>query len=274
MIMGLFNYEKEGPGVSKDAPKKKGVFLFFELLGRKIGKFVQINMLYFIASLPMIAVSFLLGSFFARYVGNIIGVDLSQNLLILTMASMFFCVCFVVFIGSGPASAALANFNRCAIREEHTYVAADFCEVYRKNFKQSMIVSVLNPLVASGLIFSVIFYGVQYMMTGGFFWLAAMSITSIVLAVFVGACFYIYQLMITFENTVFELYKNAVILSLMSLPQNVLYIIIVMALSYFVFMSLTPIVSLIIAFLLWISVMRFVVEFGAARKIKSKLLDK
>ena len=80
--------------------------------------------------------------------------------------------------------------------------------------------------------------------------------------------------MITFENTVFELYKNAVILSLMSLPQNVLYIIIVMALSYFVFMSLTPIVSLIIAFLLWISVMRFLVEFGAARKIKSKLLDK
>ena len=80
--------------------------------------------------------------------------------------------------------------------------------------------------------------------------------------------------MITFENTVFELYKNAVILSLMSLPQNVLYIIIVMALSYVIFMSLTPVVSLIAAFLLWISVMRFVVEFGAARKIKSKLLDK
>lgn len=272
--MGLFDYGKEGPGVSKDAPKKKGVFLFFELLGRKIGKFVQINILYFIASLPMLAVGFLLGTFFARYAGNIMGVDLSQNPVILTMASLFFCVCFVVFIGSGPASAALANFNRCVIREEHTYVAADFCEFYRKNFKQSMIVSVLNPLVASGLIFSVIFYGVQYMMTGGFFWLAAMIIMSIVLAIFAGACFYIYQLMITFENTVFELYKNAVILSLMSLPQNVLYIIIVMALSYFVFMSLTPIVSLIIAFLLWISVMRFVVEFGAARKIKSKLLDK
>ena len=30
--MGLFDYGKEGPGVSKDAPKKKGVFLFFELL--------------------------------------------------------------------------------------------------------------------------------------------------------------------------------------------------------------------------------------------------
>ena len=79
--------------------------------------------------------------------------------------------------------------------------------------------------------------------------------------------------MITFENTVFELYKNAVILSLMSLPQNVLYIIIVMALSDVIFMSLTPVVSLIAAFLLWISVMRFLVEFGAARKIKAKLID-
>lgn len=272
--MGLFDYGKEGPGVSKDAPKKKGVFLFFELLGRKIGKFVQINILYFIASLPMLAVGFLLGTFFARYAGNIMGVDLSQNPVILTMASLFFCVCFVVFIGSGPASAALANFNRCAIREEHTYVAADFCEFYRKNFKQSMIVSIINPIIAFALMFGMMFYGVQYLTTpNSVFWLVAMIIMGIVLAIFAGACFYIYQLMITFENTVFELYKNAVILSLMSLPQNVLYIIIVMALSYFVFMSLTPIVSLIIAFLLWISVMRFLVEFGAARKIKAKLID-
>ena len=32
--MGLFsfNYAKPGPGVDRDAPKKKGIFLYFELL--------------------------------------------------------------------------------------------------------------------------------------------------------------------------------------------------------------------------------------------------
>ena len=34
--MGFFNYDKEGPGIDKNAPKKKGIFLFFELLGNKL----------------------------------------------------------------------------------------------------------------------------------------------------------------------------------------------------------------------------------------------
>lgn len=272
--MGLFDYGKEGPGISKDAPKKRGIFLFFELLGRKFWKFMQINMLYFIASIPTLAFGFFAGSFFARYAGNIMGADLSKNPVMLTSASLFFCICFVVLLGSGPASAALANFNRCVIREQHTYIASDFCEYYRKNFKQSMIVSVINPIIASMMMFGMIFYGVQYITSGSVIWLAATIIMIVVLAIFTGACFYIYQLMITFENTIFELYKNAVILSLMSVPQNVLYIIIVIALSYLLFMALAPVVSTIIAFLLWISVMRFLVEFGAVRKIKSKLLDK
>ena len=29
-FFGLFNYEKEGPGISKNAPKKKGFIVFFE----------------------------------------------------------------------------------------------------------------------------------------------------------------------------------------------------------------------------------------------------
>ena len=28
---GLFNYDKEGPGVDKNAPKKKGFIVFFEI---------------------------------------------------------------------------------------------------------------------------------------------------------------------------------------------------------------------------------------------------
>ena len=45
--MSLFyNYNKEGPGVRKDAPKKKTFFLFFETLFKNIWKMIPINFVY------------------------------------------------------------------------------------------------------------------------------------------------------------------------------------------------------------------------------------
>ena len=49
--MGFFNFDKPGLGVNPDAPKKKGVFLYFELLFRRFGSIIKTNMLYFIISL-------------------------------------------------------------------------------------------------------------------------------------------------------------------------------------------------------------------------------
>ena len=53
-FFGLFNYEKEGPGISKNAPKKKTVIVFFETFFRNFWKFIVINVIYGIFSLPVI----------------------------------------------------------------------------------------------------------------------------------------------------------------------------------------------------------------------------
>lgn len=53
-FFGLFDYTKEGPGVRKDAPKKKAFFLFFEIFFRNFFKFVSINLVYVLCSLPII----------------------------------------------------------------------------------------------------------------------------------------------------------------------------------------------------------------------------
>ena len=55
-FFGLGNFEKEGPGVSKDAPKKKTFFLFFELFFRNFWKFLVINLFYTLISLPVVTV--------------------------------------------------------------------------------------------------------------------------------------------------------------------------------------------------------------------------
>ena len=53
-FLGFFNYEKEGKGVRKDEPQKKGVARFFELFFRKFWKYMQISMMYFITCIPAI----------------------------------------------------------------------------------------------------------------------------------------------------------------------------------------------------------------------------
>lgn len=53
-FFGLFNYEKAGPGISKNAPKKKAYIVFFETFFRNFWKFIPINLVFSIISIPLI----------------------------------------------------------------------------------------------------------------------------------------------------------------------------------------------------------------------------
>lgn len=57
-FFGLFNYEKEGPGIYKNAPKKKVFFVFFETFFRNFWKFITINMVYNLLCLPLVTSGF------------------------------------------------------------------------------------------------------------------------------------------------------------------------------------------------------------------------
>lgn len=53
-FFGFFNFEKEGPGISKDAPKKKNFIVFFETFFRNIWRFMIINIVYVVMCIPVI----------------------------------------------------------------------------------------------------------------------------------------------------------------------------------------------------------------------------
>jgi len=271
--MGFFNFEKEGPGVSKNGPKKKGLFLFFELLGRKIGKFCEINMLYFLVSLPMIIISFFAAGFFMRYGLTILQRDIGDPNYF-TQVCLFVAFMFVVIIGSGPASASLAYFNRCAVREEATFLFADFKEQFKKNFIQGMIVGVINTVVIFVMIFAMEFYIQLSVLYPAYsdFCSAGIIIMLAACVVFSSAMLYIYQLMVTFENSVLQLYKNSLILALMNMPMNILLMVIVLFLNFPLFTVLSPIASPVLSFVCWVAIVRFVFEFYTARVVDKKII--
>ena len=55
-FFGLFNYSKPGPGVDKNAPKKKRFFFFFELYFRKFWKLIQLNLLFLVCCIPIVTI--------------------------------------------------------------------------------------------------------------------------------------------------------------------------------------------------------------------------
>ncbi|MCO5732333.1 DUF624 domain-containing protein [Rhizobium sp. SSA_523] len=47
-------WTREGKGIAKDAPKKTGLALFFEIIGREWWELVKLNLLFLLASLPIV----------------------------------------------------------------------------------------------------------------------------------------------------------------------------------------------------------------------------
>ena len=71
--MGLFsiNYNKPGPGVSKDAPVKKPFFRFWEVYFRKFFDLIKVNLLFAIPTAIILVLSFMFGMFITSVNANL-----------------------------------------------------------------------------------------------------------------------------------------------------------------------------------------------------------
>ncbi len=279
--MGLFgfNYSKPGPGVDKDAPKKKGIFLFFELFFRKFWKLIQANMLYFICSIPMLLIVYFASPFLVSPLIEMLRAGgIEEEMLTMTSSALtvFFTVTIVSFLGSGPASAAFAYILRCFTREQHSWILSDFKEKFKENFKQGIIVSIVDILLLVLGYVAIMFYSsmaVNNLYGMGRLWTFLQVFLCMLLVIYMFMHFYIYQLMVTFENSMKQLYKNAAVFALAFLPMNILLGGIFFVLNYLLFSTVTPPFAVILAFVLWFGIIRFPIEFYAARTIQRRVLD-
>ena len=283
--MGFFNYSKPGPGIDKNAPKKKGVALYLELFFRKFWELIRINVLYFIFSIPAFFIYFCLFTFFIlpdlsaliRDMISMLETDVANADVILSNYSMAIGIAFSVLIvilwGSGPASASWAYIMRCFTRESHTWLWADFKNKLKENFGQSIIVLAVDIVFMFMSSISIRYYASMYSGTK--------SIVYIILCLFMVLLFliytlmhaYIYQFMITFKGNIVRIYRNALVFAIGFLPMNLLLNIIPALVTAIVFMYLNPYFSVILALLIWISLCRYPIDFYASRVIFRKLLS-
>ncbi len=226
--MGLFsaNYNRPGPGVEKDAPPKPRFFVFFEVLKRKFWHLLRVNLMFFLFNIPSLVIAFFISSVFLQKLEIDKGIsDFFIRLFIAALLTM------VPVITMGPVQAGFTHILRNYSREEHSFIWWDFKDSFVKNFKQGLIITVIDIVVMYVLGIAINFYTSQ----SGLISIAATSFVFLSLVIFLIMHLYIYPMLVTVQLSIKDIYKNAFIFSILKLIPNILFLVLNIAISYAVF---------------------------------------
>lgn len=232
--MGLFsiNYNKPGPGVSKDAPVKKPFFRFWEVYFRKFFDLIKVNLLFAIPTAVIVVLSFMFGIFIS---------SVNPNLSFLGWLPMIFLSPFV---------AGLTFVCRNYAREEHAFILSDFWDAVKNNWKQFLANGIICYIFYVLMSISIPFYSAQ--LSSNSLLYIPFVVCCIISFLFICAQFYIPVMIITFDLGLKQIYKNALIFAIVGLWRNLMLIAIlaVFIVAAIIFFLMIPALALLVLFAL------------------------
>lgn len=284
--MGIFGggYNKPGKGVDKNEPKKKGFFLFFEIVIRKFTKFLGLNCLYTMTSIIWIILLYLFGGIIlantnvventASQIASMTqGIDMAEiQGSVMVSLQAFFAIGIFSLWGSGPATASYAYITRCFTRGEHAWVVSDGIDKLKENFKKGMFVVIADAVVLVLGINAAYFYYGFYATTGSVIWMLLTYVTMLILLLYTMIHPYLYQIMVTFECSIGAMYKNALLMMIAKLPQSFLILVAEGAILFLLFTMVNPIAAALITIVIGLCLTHFPGQFYAARVIERSIL--
>ncbi len=279
-IFGFFDYTKPGPGVPKDAPPKSPFIVFFEILQRKFWNFVKINLMFLVFNLPAVAAGmFVMLTFFPNIFPD--AMESPENLFndtVMKFVLLTVMMC-VPMITTGPAQAGLTYILRNYSREEHAFIWGDFKDAAKSNFRQSLIVSTINFFVTFLTLLSIRAYWILIDMgqIPGTLGLIGLAVMFLLLILFACMNIYIYPLMVTFELSLKQLYKNALIFAVIKFLPNIgilLLIAFLVFLSFGLIIPFNPLIGFIPYIFLTLSLNGFITNFYAYPKLKKYIISR
>jgi len=216
--MGLFdlfnNYDKPGPGVSKDEPQKAPPIRFFEIFWRKLSKLVQLNLIYMIPFAAAVVLMVLILSLPAQHL-----VFQSEIFGKLDIFMLYAVPAPLALIG--PCNCGLAYVTRNFAREEHAFIWSDFWDAVKDNWKAGLLNSIIGYVAYVILSFSFMFY-LNRALTESKLNYVPLVVIGLISVVMLFSQYYIPMMIVTFDLKLRHIYKNAAIFSVMGLLRNIL----------------------------------------------------
>ena len=232
-----------GPGVSKDGPKVRDFFLFFELYGRKFWIYCMLGLLYTCCMLPFLYASFVL--YFITE-GTALGIILSPTLL-----GMCIFAPGLVYV--------IRNYSW----EKHSWYVRDYFRNVWQNLKQSLLMFIIDVIV-----FTVLLTAIQSYLLWNQLYLAGVCFALLLFVMSVHT--YIYVIMVTFNMKLFAIIKNAVILTMAKLPVN--FMLMVCAIVAFYASFLTQAFAYAVVTLITVPFVALMLTFFPSRVVKKLMI--
>lgn len=200
------NYETPGPGVPKGEAQRKGLIRYFIVAGRKFWDLIMLNMLYFLFSLPALFVYVLMGFYFFG------GMEEPYNQIF----PVVFGFAMVTLLGSGAPRAGLSYVLRNYSREEHAFLWGDFWEYTKKYFLKGTLLFIVDVAFT----FVICLDAAVYMAQGSFGGVVAGYVAIFIFLIYILMHPYLYMMLVTFDLKGKPLLKNALLLAIIRVPQN------------------------------------------------------
>lgn len=271
-FFGLFDYNKPGPGVPRDAPPKSPFIVFFEILQRKFWNFIKVNLMFLIFNIPAtIFGMFILTFLFPNILPDALkDTDTLMSDIMLKFIFLTLMMC-IPMITTGPSQAGFTYILRNYAREEHAFIWSDFVETAKKNMKQSLIISTINTFVTFLMLFSIRAYLI--IGSGNIIMMAGSAMMIVLFIIFAIMNMYIYPIMITFDLKIKQIYKNALIFAVVKFLPNLgilLLSVFLIILSFY----FNPIIGIIIYLFFTVSFIGFLTNFYVYPKLKKYMISR
>lgn len=228
-LFKFVDYSKPGKGIDPNEKPKPAFIRYWIILWRKRFKLIATNWMFLLPNIlsPFIAMA----SFYVAFslYASMSGVTVSDLLAtenamtVFRWAMMLVAVlCTVIPIFSfGPSFAGCTFLYRSYTREEPVFLWSDFTSKMKTNMKLGLKVTFTNAIAAFVLMVDVAAYRAIIDNRSGAFPQIPFIIAFIFVAVILFAIvmlfmvsMYVYPMMVTFNITYKQLYKNAMILSI------------------------------------------------------------
>lgn len=269
--MGLFNnYNKPGPGVSKNEKKKKGLILFFELLTRKFGAYITLNITYLFTLIPgIIAVWFSLMFCLSDLIETQEGA--AALVSIVSMISILIGILFSLSPCSSGYFYVLRNFTR----EDNAWEFADFWGKFKANAGKSVIAFVIDTVLVCLSFFAIRIYIIAAALLGTPA-LLLLGAFLLILLLFMLSIPYKWMMIVTFNMKLFTIYKNSFLLLFVDAKRNGLYLLSVLFFWFVMYLFSTVsagLLAVIVLALIGISAYGLILSLNTYPTIKKYLID-
>ena len=213
-LMNNYFYGKQGKGdfTLEQLPQNRRQ-LFGEVLKVRWSALFGVNLLYMVVWIPAIIWSLL--NFLTLY--NMLGGEIAATAddIAGLMATYLLIMAPCVAI-TGPFNAGVTYVLRNWARDEHSFVLSDFKDALKANWKQSLVVSIIDGVLPFLMYTCWRFYG--GMLSNSMLYIVPTALVLLVTIVWTLSSMLAYPMLITYDLKIKDVIRNSILLSLAKLP--------------------------------------------------------